>query len=130
MRVIDVAIGQDCMQNRFDRWRGRRRSRHVRDELVHHLRVAQCLQPGELEEVLHPHWREPRFFDEFEVPTAALDVEYLFVLANEIALRNLYGGISAAVQHERLIAAEQARSVNAQAEIALERERFGVAPQA
>src|SRR5262245_33304777 len=116
------------MQNRLDRWRGRGCSRRMRDELVHHLRVAQCLQSGELEEVLHTHRREPGFFDKFEIPTAAFDVKDLFVLADEIAFRDLYGSIPAAVQHERLISAEQARGIDAQAEIALELQCFGVAP--
>src|SRR5262245_12230019 len=130
VRVIHVAVRQYRMQNRLDRWRGRRRSRHVRDELVHHLWIAQCLEPGELEQVLHPYRREAGFLDEFEVPSAAFDVEDLFVLADEIALRDLCRCIPAAVQHERLIAAEQTRGINAQAEIALELQRLGVAPQA
>src|SRR6202023_1618227 len=76
------------------------------------------------------HRGEARLLDGLEVPAAPLDVEDLFLLAEEIAPAQLDRGVAAAVQHQRAVAAEQARGVDPQPEIAAVPAGFGVVPEA
>ena len=129
MRVIDVFVRQQRVQYSLYRRCGRCRARHVGDEFVHYLRIAQRLELRELEQMCHAHRREARFLDEFEVLAAALDVEDVLVVADEVALPDFDRRIAAAVQHQRFVASEQARAIDALREIALEPRGFLVVPQ-
>ena len=89
----------------------------LRRELVHHLRVGQ--RPRSL--ASFSRWArrtgaKPGRLDRLEVPAAALDVEEVLVLADEVPRGELDRGVAAAVQHQRLVAAEQARGVNPMAD--------------
>src|SRR4029077_17381698 len=74
--------------------------------------------------------REAGGLDGLEGPAAALHVEHVLFLAEEVLLAQLDRGVASAVQHERAVAAEQARGVDARAERPGERRRFRVAPEA
>jgi hypothetical protein len=92
-----------AVQDRLDRRRRRRGPDHVRDELVHHVRVGQPLEPRELADVVEPHRGEAGGFDRLEIPAAALDVQDRLALAEAVALADLHRGVAAAVQDERLV---------------------------
>ncbi len=116
--VVDVFVGEQRVQDRLDRRRRGARPRHVRRQLVDHVEVGQRRQLREAGEVREAHRREPGFGDRGEVPAAALDVEDVLVVADQVALAQLDRRVAAAVQHERAVAAEQARRVAAQRELA------------
>src|SRR5262245_1282884 len=78
----------------------------------------------------HAHRCETRFLDELQVPAAALDVQDLFVFADEIDLAQLDRGVAAAMQYERRVSSEQARGVNTLRQVALESGGLGVVPKA
>ena len=117
MRVIDEPERHAAVEDRLDRGHRCGRPQHVGDELVHHVRAGQPIESGKLEHVIEPHRREARRFDELEVPAAALHVEDGQLVAEAVALDDLHRRVAAAVEHERLVAAEQAR-VYTRAEIA------------
>ncbi len=48
MRVIDKLVRDDRMQNRFDGRRRRARACDLRRQLIHHLRIRQRLELGQL----------------------------------------------------------------------------------
>src|ERR1041384_2743346 len=81
-------------------------AQHVRVELVHHLRIGELREPGELAHVAERDRREARGLDRLEVPAAALHVEHVLFLAEQVLLAQLDRGVASAVQHERAIAAE------------------------
>src|SRR5690606_34210884 len=60
----------------------------------------------------------------------ALDVQHLFFLAEEVLVAQLDRGVAAAVQHQRAVAAEQARGVDPRTERTGELRHFRVAPEA
>ena len=129
MRVIDVGVRQDRVQDGLDRRRGRPGAQHVRVELVHHLRVGQAGERREPAHVAERHGGEAGSLDGLEIPAAAFHVEDVLVLAEEILLAQLDRGIAAAVQDQRLVAAQQPRGIDARPERAAELRRFGVAPE-
>ena len=116
MRVVDVARGQDAVQDGFDRRRGRACACHVRGELVDHLRIGKRGQGGKPADVAEPHRRETGRLDGLEIPAAAFHVEDLFFLAEQVPVDELDGGIAAAMEHQRFIPAEQAGRVDARPE--------------
>jgi hypothetical protein len=85
MRVVDVRVGQDRVQDRLDGWRRRARARDLRRELVHHPGIGEGLEAGELHEMRHAHRREARRLDRLEVPAAAFHAQDIFFLADRIA---------------------------------------------
>src|SRR6185369_8591529 len=93
-------------------------------------RVGEPLQPGELADVTERDRGEAGGLDGLEVPAAALHVEHVHFLAEEVLLSKLDRGVASAVQHERAVAAQQARGVDALAERPGELRRFRVAPEA
>ena len=130
MRVIDVRVRQDGVEDGFNRRRGRAGAQHVRVELVHHLRIGQAGEPRQPAHMPERDRRKAGRLDRLEVPAAALHVEHVLVLAKEIALAQLDGSIAAAVQDQRFVAAQQARGVDARTERPAESRRLGVAPEA
>jgi hypothetical protein len=48
MRVIDKLVRDNRMQNRFDRRGWGARARDLRGQLIHHLRIGQHLELGQL----------------------------------------------------------------------------------
>src|SRR5690606_3534356 len=83
----------------------------------------------ELQEVRHAHRREARLLDGGEVPAAALHVENVLLLAHDVAAAQLHRGVAPAVEHERGLAPEQARGVDAQSERVRAARRLGVVPE-
>jgi hypothetical protein len=130
VRVVDVLVRQDGVQDGLDRRRGRPGAQHVRVELVDHLRIGQLGKARELAHIAERDRRETRRLDGLQVPAAALHVEHVLFLAEEVFLAQLDRGIAAAVEHERAVAAEEAGGVDARPERAGELRRLGVAPEA
>ena len=83
--VIDKLVRQHRVQNRFDRWRRRAGTCHLRGELVHHLRIRQRIQLRELQQVRHPNRDKSLRLDRLQIPAAAFDVKDLFFFAEDIA---------------------------------------------
>ena len=101
----------------------------MRDKLIHHLRVGQSRQLGQAQHVRQTHGGKSLRLDRLQVPAAALHVEDRLFLAEEVFFADLDRGVAASVQHQRFVAAEQPRGVDAQAEVALEFLRFVIAPE-
>src|SRR6185436_8581431 len=80
--------------------------------------------------ILKVHRRESARVDRLQVPAAALYVEHLLLVAEQVRLAQLDRRIAAAMQHQRLVAPEQARGVHAWTERAGEASCFGVVPEA
>src|SRR5256885_12598857 len=79
--------------------------------------------------VREEHRRKALRLDRFQIPAAAFDVEDRFLFAEQVFLTDLDRSVAATVQHQGLIAAEQSRRVDAQAQVALELFCFLVVPQ-
>ncbi len=115
--VVDPLVRQDRVQDRLDRRRRRRRPGQVRRQLVDHRQVGQRGKLREPLQVREPHRREAGRLDGLEIPAAALDVQDVLVVAQQVALGQLDRGVAAAVQHQRPVGAEQPRRVAAQREV-------------
>ena len=130
MGMVDELVGQAGVQNGFDRGRRCRGPEHMRGELVYHLRVWQCVELRQPKQVVQLHRRKSGRLDSLQVPAAALDVQDVFVLAEQILLHQLDRGVAAAVQYQGLVAPEQARTIDAQVELTRALRRFLVVPEA
>ena len=117
MRVIDEFMGNDGVQNRFDGRRGRTGAGNLCRQFVHHFRVRQVLQRGQLQQVRHSHRRKSIHLDRFEVPSAAFHIKNIFFLADDVLLAHFHRSVATAVEHKRVVPPEQARGVNTQLEI-------------
>jgi GNAT superfamily N-acetyltransferase len=122
--------GRIACSKRLDRGRGRAGAQRVRGELVDHLRVGERRQRRQASHVVEVDRREAGRLDRLQVPAAALHVEDVVFLAEQVLLAQLDRGVAAAVQHERLVAPEQARGVHARPQRAVEPRGLGVVPQA
>ena len=128
--VIHELVGQAGVQDGLDRRRRRRGLEHVGGELVHHLRVRERIELRQALQIVELHRRESGRLYGLQVPAAAFDVQDVFVLAEQVLLHQLDRGVAAAVQHQGLVAPEQARAVDAQIEVAAALRRFLVVPEA
>ena len=128
MGVVDEAVGQAAVQDGLDGRRGCRRLQHVRNELVHHLRIGKGGKARQLEDMVEAHGRKALRLDGLEVPAAALYVKDGLFFAEDILLAAFDGGVAAAVQHQGLVASQQSRGVHAQAQVTLVLRRFLVVP--
>ena len=127
--VIDVFVRQDGVQNRLDRRRRRRHPGHVRDQLVHHLRVAEGFEPRQPQQMRQAHRREAGRLDELQIPAAALHIQDVFLVAEQIALADLHRGVAPAVQDERLVASKQTRGIHPEPQVVAELGGFRILPQ-
>jgi hypothetical protein len=73
--------------------------------------------------------RETGFFDRFEIPAAAFDVQDVFFVSSRAALAKLDRSVAATVQNQCVVAAEELRRIHAQTEVSLVLGRFGVVPE-
>ena len=89
MRVIDVRMRQDGVKDGFDGRRGRAGAQHVRVELVHHLRIGKRGKAGQALDVGERYWRKAGSFNGLEIPAAALHIEDVLLLAEEVPLAQL-----------------------------------------
>src|SRR5688572_9102607 len=77
----------------------------------------------------HPHRRESIHLDGFQVPTASFDVKNFLLRADGIPLPHFHRRISAAMEHERVVASKQARAIDAQLQIGAAFARLGGVPK-
>ena len=115
--VIDELVRNHRVQNRFHRRRRRARADHVGRQLIYHLWIGECLEVRQFQQRRQPHRRESSRLDHFQIPAGAFDVKNFLLVAGDIALAHFYRSIAAAVKNERVVAAEKARTVNAQLKI-------------
>ena len=123
MGVVDELVRQERVQQRLDRRIGRHRIEQVGALDAHHVLVGHLVARQELMQRGEPHRRQAGRLDRGHVPARALDAEHVGLVAEKIGHAELDRGVAAAVQHERRIAAEQARRVDAQ-------RQFGETPAA
>jgi hypothetical protein len=112
MRVVDENERDQRVQDGFNRWRRRVWIGHGGLLHAHHVGVAQLLERRQLEQGVHSHRREAFGFDRGQIPTAALHVQKMLCLSEQIRLTHLDGGVAAAVQHQRGFTPEQPRAVH------------------
>ena len=86
MGMVDVARGDQCVQDRFHRRRRRIRAGARQLQLLRHYGVGQLGQLGQLEEVLEANGREAGFGDRGEVRARTLDVEHVDGPAEQVGL--------------------------------------------
>ncbi len=130
VRVVDELLRHQPVKDGLDRGCGGSGFQHVGDELIDHLWIRERRQFREFQHVREEHRRKALRLDRFQIPAAAFDVEDRLLLAEQVFLPDLDRSVAATVQHQGLVAAEQPRSVDAQAEIAAELSCFPVVPQA
>ena len=116
--MVHVLVGKNGVQDSLDRRRRRRGVGHVGPQLVYHLWIRQLLELGERKHMPHADRGESTLFDGLEVPAAALHVENILGLAEDVVLRDLDRRVAAAVQHQLGITAQEARAVDALREVA------------
>jgi len=108
MRMIDPAPGQDRMENRLDRGRRCADPSHLRRKLVDHFDVGQLGQRRQTSQRLEPDRGKTGGLDRCEIPTAALDVKNVLVVAKKVFHRELDRRVAAAVEDQRRVASQQA----------------------
>ena len=89
VRVVHVLVRKDGVQDGFHRRRRRARAQRVRGKLVDHLRIRQAGQRREPPHVIQLDRREARRLDGLHVPAAALHVQDVFLLAEQVFLAQL-----------------------------------------
>mgnify|MGYP006992415780 CR=1 FL=1 len=117
VRVVDELVRQECVQQRLHRGVGRRRVEQARAQGRDHRLVAERLEPAQRLQRPQAHRRQPGRLDVRQVPAAALDARDLGEHSEVVGQRRLDRGVAAAVQHQRRLAAEQARAVHPQGQV-------------
>ncbi len=118
MGVIDEALGNEGMQQRFDRRVGRHRVEQIGALRPHHLLVRHGIALEQHAQLGEPHRRQPGRLDHGHVGARALDAEHIDLAPHQVGQPQFHRRVAAAVQHETGIAAEQARGVDPQREVA------------
>ena len=96
--VVDVAVGEDRVEKRFDRGRRRVWIQRSQAERSRHVAVGQLRELGDCDQLLEPQRGEAVDFDRAEVVAAAFDAEDLGVGVGvlEAAPAQLHGRVAAA----------------------------------
>ncbi len=130
MGVIDEREGDDGVEDRFDRRGGRAGIGHRGALRPHHVAVAQLGQLRHTAQWFEQDGREAGGLDGREIPAAALDVEQLLRVAEEISRGGLDRRVAAAVQHQRRLEPQQVRGVDPEIERSSAAVGFGIVPAA
>jgi hypothetical protein len=117
MRVIDEFLRQEGVQQRLDRGIGRGAVEEIGALRIHHVLVAEPLEPAQAPERREPHRRQAGRLDIAHVPARALDAEHLDLVAEKVAHRRLDRAVAAAMEDETGIAAQETGGVDAQRQI-------------
>ena len=117
MRMVDELVRQEGVQQRLDRRVGRLAVEQVGALHVHHVLVAQRLQPLQLAQRREADGGQAGRLDGAHVPAAALHTEHVERLAGDVGHARLHRRVAAAVQHQLRFAAQQAGRVDAQGEV-------------
>jgi hypothetical protein len=120
MRVVDVFMRQEGVQQRLDRRVGRAGVDEVGALEIHHVLVAQAVAPAQPTQRRKTNGGQAGGLDLGHVPAAALDAEHLDFIADEVGRQRLHRGIAAAMENEAAIAAEQPRGIDAQGKVAID----------
>ena len=118
MGVIDEALGDEGMEQRLDRRVGRQRIEQIGALRPYHLFVGHGVAREQHAQLGEPHRREPGRLDHRHVGAGALDAEHVDLAPHQVRQAQFHRGVAAAVQHQAGIAAEQARGIDAQGEVA------------
>jgi hypothetical protein len=116
--VIDEFVRQEGVQQRLNRRIGRRGIEQVQPLHVDHGLVGERSQRAEPPQRLELHRRQAPGLDICHVGAGALDGDDVVHLAKIVARLRLDRGVAAAMQNEQRIAAEEARGVNAERDVA------------
>jgi hypothetical protein len=84
---------------------------------VHHVLVAQRLQPLQLAKRRKADGGQAGRLDRAHVPAAALHAEHVESLPGDVGHARLHRGVAAAVQHQLRFTAQQARGVDAERQV-------------
>src|SRR6185437_16125578 len=120
MRVVDVFMRQEGVQQRLDRRVGRAGVDEVGALEIHHVLVAQRVARAQAAQRRETNGGQAGGLDLAHVPAAALDAEHLDFVADEVGRLRLHRGIAAAMKDEALVAAEQPRGIDAQGKVAID----------
>lgn len=99
-------------------------------QLVHHLGVGKCVELGQFQQMRYAHGGESLFLYGFQVPAAALHVEDVFFLPDDVFSPQLDRGIATPVKNEGMVPAQKLRCVNALAKLRCVLTRGVIVPQA
>ena len=117
VRVVDVFVRQEGVQQRLNRRIGRAGIDQVCALHAHHFLVRQHRAPPQFAQWCKAHGGESCGLDRRHVPAAALDAQHLDLLVEEVLDDGLDRGVAAAVQDELGFAAQEPRGIDAQGEI-------------
>jgi len=118
MRVIDVFVRQERVQQCLNRGVGRAGIDQVRPLDAHHFLVREDCSLPQFAQRREANGRESSGLDRRHIPAAPLHAQHLDLLLEEILDDGLDRRVAAAVQHEFRLAAQEARGIDAQGEIA------------
>ena len=118
VRVIDIGVRQEGVQQGLDRRIGRHRIEQIGALHPHHVFVRERIEPPQAAQRPEPHGGKARRLDLRHVPAAALDAQHLGLLAHQVGEPRLERGVAAAMKDEPLLPPEQARGVDAKGEVA------------
>ncbi len=117
MRVIDELAGQEGVEQRLEGGRRARRVQAQAEEQRRELLVGQGRALAAATQGGEAAGGEATRLDGGQVGAAALDEEDLGRVAQELDDARLDAGVAAAVEHQRPLAAEEARGVDPEGEI-------------
>ncbi len=117
MGVVDEFVRQERVQQRFDGRIGRRRIEQIDALEIDHVLVGELVERAQTAQRREPHRRQPCGLDIPHVPAGTLDADDFDRVAQQVPHLRLDGGITAAVEHEPRIAAQQPRRIHAQRQI-------------
>ena len=136
--VVHELVGQERVQERFERGVHGLRVEHAQPQLVHHGFVTQAIEGLELAQPLEVENGKVTRFDRREVSPGPLDAKDVARAPEDVLGARLDGGVSAAVQDELLLSTDQTGGVDPEghvcaADLSIDFGRAGsffIAPQA
>ena len=117
MGMVDEFVRKEGMQQRLDRGIRRCGIEQVQPLQIDHGLVGERVQRTEPPQRLKLHRRQAPRLDVGHVGAGALDGDDIVLLAEIVAKPRLDRGVAAAMQHEKGIAPEQARGVDAERDV-------------
>ena len=118
MRVVDKLCWNERMEQRFDRRIGRLWILFCDLQGLAHIAVRHRCTMTQGQKVIHSQRRKARWLNSVEIPPAALNIKHVWGRFRAADTRQFDGGISAAMDNQRPIPAQQARRIDTERQVA------------
>ena len=123
MGVVDKGVWQIGVQQDFNRRIRPAGVQHVAAYGVHHVLVRQTVKRAQGQQRFQTHRRHPRRCDLRQIMTAALYMQHLHIIAEQILAYHFAGRIAATMLHQRHISPQQSRGIGLNRQILIGRIR-------